>query len=437
MDPNTSGPAADPSARQAPEALRRTPTRAGSGSPPRSRPGSATWSTSVVATPCCGTATCPAARSTSPPPTPAASPCSWPAGPTKLSDLVREPAALDEARRRARTIRAKTLELSEERGIAAGFIAIGMATWTVRGASRAPAAPVLLRSCVLKPTGAAQRGLRPRPRQRRRVQPGARALPALRAGPASSTPTRSRTWRRPSNGFDPLPRLCRADAACAARSRTSRSPRGWSSAPSPTPSCRWSPTSRHRVTRWPTTTSSPRSPATRARCARCGTQVPDVAGRRRPGPRAPHPRRRLHPAGRDRRGPLAAPTSSSRARPAPASRQTIANLIASLAGEGKRVLFVAEKRAAIDAVLGRLDGVGLGDLVLDAYDGASNKRRLAQEFGAALERGTATPRTPTPPRSSGRWSSGAPASSTTPRRCTRSASRGASAPTRRRRPSPP
>src|SRR5690349_7074490 len=76
--------------------------------------------------------------------------------PTRLADLVREPAALDEARRRARTIRSKTLELSEERGIAAGFIAIGMATWTVRGASRPPAAPVLLRSCVLRPTGAAR-----------------------------------------------------------------------------------------------------------------------------------------------------------------------------------------------------------------------------------------------------------------------------------------
>lgn len=74
--------------------------------------------------------------------------------PTRLSDLVREPAALDEARRRARTISAKTLELSEERGIAAGFLALGMATWTVRGASRSPAAPVLLRRCVLRPTGA-------------------------------------------------------------------------------------------------------------------------------------------------------------------------------------------------------------------------------------------------------------------------------------------
>ena len=55
--------------------------------------------------------------------------------PTRLSDLVREPTALEEARRRVRTIRAKTLELHEERGISAGYIAVGMATWRVAGAS--------------------------------------------------------------------------------------------------------------------------------------------------------------------------------------------------------------------------------------------------------------------------------------------------------------
>ena len=49
-------------------------------------------------------------------------------------------------------------------------------------------------------------------------------------------------------------------------------------------------------------------------------------------------------------------------------------------------MFVAEKRAAIDEVVGRLKRIGLGDLVLDVYDGASNKRRLAHEFGAALDR---------------------------------------------------
>ena len=81
--------------------------------------------------------------------------------PTKLSDLVREPAALDEARRRARAIAAKTRELAQERGILTGFLAIGMASWTVRlpdgrTAPRTPAAPVLLRACTLRATGAAQ-----------------------------------------------------------------------------------------------------------------------------------------------------------------------------------------------------------------------------------------------------------------------------------------
>ena len=49
--------------------------------------------------------------------------------PTRLSDLVREPAAFDEARRRARTIAAKSRELREERGIDTGFVAVGMASW--------------------------------------------------------------------------------------------------------------------------------------------------------------------------------------------------------------------------------------------------------------------------------------------------------------------
>src|SRR5205085_4628722 len=46
--------------------------------------------------------------------------------------------------------------------------------------------------------------------------------------------------------------------------------------------------------------------------------------------------------------------------PGTGKSQTIANLIATLAARGQRVLFVAEKRAAIDAVLSRLTGVGLG-----------------------------------------------------------------------------
>ena len=71
--------------------------------------------------------------------------------------------------------------------------------------------------------------------------------------------------------------------------------------------------------------------------------------------------------------------------PGTGKSQTIVNLIASLAAEGKSTLFVAEKRAAIDAVLTRLDRLGLGDLVLDAYDGPTNKRATAQQFARSLD----------------------------------------------------
>src|SRR6266511_2830485 len=70
--------------------------------------------------------------------------------------------------------------------------------------------------------------------------------------------------------------------------------------------------------------------------------------------------------------------------PGTGKSQTIANLIATLAARGQRVLFVAEKRAAIDAVLDRLRNAGLADLVLDLHDGAGSRRKLAQDLSHAL-----------------------------------------------------
>lgn len=70
--------------------------------------------------------------------------------------------------------------------------------------------------------------------------------------------------------------------------------------------------------------------------------------------------------------------------PGTGKSQTIANLIATLAARGKRVLFVAEKRAAIDAVLDRLNRVALGDLVLDLHEGPGSKRKLAQNLAKSL-----------------------------------------------------
>jgi len=77
--------------------------------------------------------------------------------------------------------------------------------------------------------------------------------------------------------------------------------------------------------------------------------------------------------------------------PGTGKSQTIANLIATLSARGKRVLFVAEKRAAIEAVVKRLNSAGLGHLVMDLHGGISSKRAVAEQLGASLSAVRATP----------------------------------------------
>lgn len=78
--------------------------------------------------------------------------------------------------------------------------------------------------------------------------------------------------------------------------------------------------------------------------------------------------------------------------PGTGKSQTISNLISCLVARGQTVLFVAEKRAAIDAVLKRLSQVGLHDLVLDLHGGISSKRRVAQSLAGALHTNTTIPK---------------------------------------------
>ncbi|NRQ40321.1 AAA family ATPase, partial [Nonomuraea sp. NN258] len=71
--------------------------------------------------------------------------------------------------------------------------------------------------------------------------------------------------------------------------------------------------------------------------------------------------------------------------PGTGKSQTIANLVAALVARGRKVLFVAEKRAAIDAVLSRLKGADLGDLVLDIHEGTRDRLRIARDLGDTLD----------------------------------------------------
>ena len=71
--------------------------------------------------------------------------------------------------------------------------------------------------------------------------------------------------------------------------------------------------------------------------------------------------------------------------PGTGKSQTIANLTAALVARGRKVLFVAEKRAAIDAVLSRLKNVDLGELVLDIHEGTRDRQRIASDLGESLD----------------------------------------------------
>lgn len=75
--------------------------------------------------------------------------------------------------------------------------------------------------------------------------------------------------------------------------------------------------------------------------------------------------------------------------PGTGKTQTIANMIAECIAKGKRVLFVSEKMAALEAVYKRLREYGLGPFCLEAHSHKANKREILEQLRAGQ---TVTPR---------------------------------------------
>jgi len=73
--------------------------------------------------------------------------------------------------------------------------------------------------------------------------------------------------------------------------------------------------------------------------------------------------------------------------PGTGKSQTITNIIAECVGQGKTVLFVAEKMAALEVVKRRLDDVHIGDLVLELHSHKSNKKAVIEELSRTLNLG--------------------------------------------------
>ena len=73
--------------------------------------------------------------------------------------------------------------------------------------------------------------------------------------------------------------------------------------------------------------------------------------------------------------------------PGTGKSQTIANLLAEAIGAGKKVLFVAEKMAALEVVKRRLDSLGLGEACLELHSRKANKKALHDELQRTRELG--------------------------------------------------
>jgi hypothetical protein len=316
---------------------------------------------------------------------------------TSLAHLFADPETQADAVRRARTIRNKAEEYFEERGLQTLFIACGMATWTNKRTSTVPRAPILLCPARLTPKGAAQDefalslvgepeinptllhmlasefececdpdelagadgidGVIDTPEERTRVYAWLRSRASAVAGFSISPDIVLGTF-----SYVKLPMVNDLENALDAMHE-------------------------HELI-----------------AAIAGDPDAQAAIRERKSDADPSDPNHVPLA--DEFLVLDADASQNyvinavlggenlivRGPPGTGKSQTIANLISTLIARGRKVLFVAEKRAAIDAVLKRLDQRGLGDLVLDLHGGAGSRRKLAQGLSRTLEGNGSIPR---------------------------------------------
>ena len=75
--------------------------------------------------------------------------------------------------------------------------------------------------------------------------------------------------------------------------------------------------------------------------------------------------------------------------PGTGKSQTITNMIAQCLAEGKTVLFVAEKAAALDVVHRRLVATGLGDGVLELHSNKTDRKSVLTQLGRGWDRSSA------------------------------------------------
>lgn len=318
---------------------------------------------------------------------------------TRLSDLVREPSAFAEARRKADAIYAKTVEMLDEHGIDVAFMAVGLAGWSVPGLSERsrPQAPVLLRSCNPLPVGIAAEDYDLDLRGEVMVNPVLLQYLTDQAGIAVSVDHLT-ALANPSRQFDPVPVFRELTRLCgrlpgfrvADRKILSTFPLGKLSAVLDLDDPERFAT--HEVIRAlaDPAGSGPVRQEARARQGRVAQENPQPARGDEPVSAEELPADPVLDTDAAQQEAVDLVRNGHhlalRTPPGTGATQTIANVVAALAADGRRVLLVSEKRASLRAVVNRLDRVGLAHLVLDVRDGLGERHRIARDGVSAMDR---------------------------------------------------
>lgn len=282
-------------------------------------------------------------------------------GSAHLSQVVRESYAYAEASRRLRGIHAKVEELQQDRGIDSCWMGIGLATWTLRGDGQRPHAPVFLRRVRLG-----------------RVPGHPDDLFIEIVGDATLNPVLA-SYLRQAHGIeldvDAVTALARAGAPSDPRQAFDEVRRACVDVPG-FEIARRQFISTFNLSKSDLVADLMDEHADGHPVLDALAGAPDAAtavGALPPERQNTAPARGVLPSDSSQEAVIDAVLAGAHltvdGAPGTGKTQTVANLAAALAAQGRPLLFVSHKRAAIDAVQHRLEEAGLGDLVAHMSDG--------------------------------------------------------------------
>lgn len=313
---------------------------------------------------------------------------------TLLSELTREAVALGEARRRVSAIRAKSVELQREFGLNTLFLAVGMASWKLPRVPVPPRAPVLLRGARIRPTDASRRDFVLRLDSDVILNP---ALEHYLRGERGIEVDGHELARASSgrHGFDPRPTYDLLEELCGEIPEFGIGPQlvlsTYPLAKLPLVAELAGPVDRlecRGLLRQLAGVDDPpkgQAAAVEASEVRPAREASEV----RPAREASEVRAVLE-AGPDQRQVLETLATGQSvvldAEPGTGRTQTIVSAAADTIGRGGAVLVAAEHRRALEDVLERMRGIGLGDLVLDIRETPAAARRAGATLVDDLDR---------------------------------------------------